>query len=198
MDEGPIEKRTRGFWYPPKWKWLVVLGLLILAVVVDGVGTWWNIRRANSVVPPPVTTTPQWDGIYPEVIVRITTNASHKTELSDSISNHTISVRHEEPVNQFEVDIRSGMFVLRQSDFFIPDSVPLNLIRTFRPWDNVPRAFGMGANHPYDICPTGNRYPYTYMDLFLEDGDSVHFDRVSKGTNYTDAIYKHFETSSEF
>lgn len=128
----------------------------------------------------------------------MTIDPSGEMHLSDSISNHAISVQHEEPVNQFEVDLRSGMFVLRQTDFFIPDSVPVNLIRTFRPWDNVPRAFGIGANHPYDICPTGNRHPYTYMDLFLEDGNSLHFDRVSKGINYADAVYKHYETSAEF
>jgi YD repeat-containing protein len=191
-------KEPRNFWHPPRWKWLVVLGLLILAVAADLAADWWNVRRANSVIPRPVDTTPRWDGVYPEVIVRVTTGASHKTELIDSISNHTISVQHKEPVNQFEVDLRSGMFVLRQTDFFIQDSVPLNLIRTFRPWDNVPRAFGIGANHPYDICPTGNRYPYTYMDLFLEDGNSVHFDRVSEGTKYADAVYKHYETSAEF
>ena len=56
----------------------------------------------------------------------------------------------------------------------------------------------MGANHPYDICPTGTRFPYTYQDLHLEDEWPIHFPRISKGTGYADAVFRHSETSSEF
>lgn len=56
----------------------------------------------------------------------------------------------------------------------------------------------MGMNHPYDICPTGTRFPYTYMDLNLEDGRQIHFRRISKGTGYADAVFRHEATSSEF
>lgn len=45
-------KKPRNFWHPPRWKWLVVMGLLILAVAVDLAGNWWNVHRANSVIPP--------------------------------------------------------------------------------------------------------------------------------------------------
>jgi YD repeat-containing protein len=56
----------------------------------------------------------------------------------------------------------------------------------------------VGANHPYDICPTGTRFPYTYQDLNLEDEWPIHFPRISKGTGYADAVFRHSETSSEF
>src|ERR1035438_1601701 len=58
--------------------------------------------------------------------------------------------------------------------------------------------FGPGTNHPYDICPTGTRFPYTYMDLNLEDGRQIHFRRISKGTGFADAVFRHENTSSEF
>ena len=90
------------------------------------------------------------------------------------------------------------MFILRQTDLFVPGSMPLSLTRTYRIWDWGTRAFGVGSNHPYDICPTGTRSPYTYMDLNLEDGRQIHFPRVSAGTGYVDAVYRHDETSSEF
>jgi YD repeat-containing protein len=108
------------------------------------------------------------------------------------------TVRHDSPVNEFQVDLHSGMFVLRQTDFFISDVMPLSLTRTYRPWDSQSRAFGPGTNHPYDICPTGTRFPYTYMDLNLEDGRQIHFPRISKGTGYADAVFRHDGTSSEF
>jgi YD repeat-containing protein len=36
------------------------------------------------------------------------------------------------------------------------------------------------------------------MDLNLEDERRIHFPRVSKGTDYSDAVYRHGSTSSEF
>lgn len=102
------------------------------------------------------------------------------------------------PVNEFQVDLHSGVFVLRQTDLFVADSMPLVLTRTYRPWSNYVRAFGVGTNHPYDICPTGTRFPYTYLDINLEDERQIHFPRISKGTHYSDAVYRHSDTSSEF
>ena len=108
------------------------------------------------------------------------------------------TVRKESSVNEFQVDLHSGMFLLRQTDIFISDVIPVSLTRTYRVWDFYARAFGVGTNHPYDICPTGTRFPYTYMDLNLEDGRRIHFGRISKGTGYADAVFRHDETSSEF
>jgi YD repeat-containing protein len=108
------------------------------------------------------------------------------------------TVRHESPVNDFLVDLHTGRFVLRQTDLFVADVMPLSLTRTYIVWDYHSRAFGVGGNHPYDICPTGTRRPYTYTDLNLEDFYQVHMRRISKGTGYADAVFRHEETSSEF
>lgn len=90
------------------------------------------------------------------------------------------------------------MFVVRQTDLFIPDVIPILLTRTYRDWDSYSRAFGKGGNHPYDVCPTGTRFPYTYMDLNLEDDRQIHFRRISEGTGYADAVFGHDQTASEF
>jgi YD repeat-containing protein len=108
------------------------------------------------------------------------------------------TVRHDVPVNEFLVDLHSGMFGIRQTDLFISGVMPVSLTRTYRVWDVSSRAFGIGGNHPYDICPTGTRFPYTYMDLNLEDDRQIHFRRISKGTSYADAVFGHDETASEF
>lgn len=191
--------KRRNFWRPPIWKWLVVVSLLIVAILLDGRSPLFRKSPQVQSETTPVRNVPtQWDGSYPVVVVKIISGTSHKPKLEDSISSRTLSVQHNDPVNQFEVDLRSGMFVLRQSDFFVPAAIPLNLVRTFRPWDEESRAFGIGANHPYDICPVGTRNPYTYIDLYLEDGNPIHFDRVSKGVGYADAVYKHYGSSPEF
>ncbi|MFY9683016.1 MAG: DUF6531 domain-containing protein, partial [Candidatus Sulfotelmatobacter sp.] len=119
-------------------------------------------------------------------------------KFKSSVSLVKPTLRHDSPVNEFAVDLHSGMFLLRQTDIFISDVMPLSLTRTYRVWDKNSRAFGAGSNHPYDICPTGTRFPYTYMDLNLEDGRQVYFERISKGTGYADAVFRHDRTSSEF
>ena len=131
-------------------------------------------------------------------LVVSSTPGSPKPKLDAAIRRVKPSVRHDSPVDEFQVDLQTGMFILRQTDLFVPDSMPLSLTRTYRVWDWGTRAFGVGSSHPYDICPTGKRSSYTYMDLNLEDGRRFHFPRVSSGTGYADVVYRHDETSSEF
>src|SRR6266850_1488372 len=143
-------------------------------------------------------TPPAWDGAYPYLVIdaQKDNHANFRFQSSDVQVRPT--AQHDSAVNQFQVDLHSGMFVLRQTDLFVADSMPLVLTRTYRPWSKYARAFGVGANHPYDICPTGTRFPYTYTDLNLEDERRIHFPRISKGTHYSDAVYRHSATSSEF
>ncbi len=108
------------------------------------------------------------------------------------------TLRHETPVNEFVVNLRNGNFKLLQTDLFVPDIMPLSLTRTYFAWNPHSQAFGVGTSHPYDICPTGTRFPYTFMDLNLEDGYKVYMPRISKGTGYADAVFRHSRSSSEF
>ncbi len=101
------------------------------------------------------------------------------------------SLNNDVPVEQYEVDLRSGQFILRQTDLFINDSAPIALTRTYRLWDRDWRAFGVGANQSFDMFPVGDHFPYTYIDLILGDGIAVHYDRISKGTSYADFVAEH-------
>ena len=54
--------------------------------------------------------------------------------------------------------------------------MPLSLTRTYIAWDYHSRAFGVAANHSYDICPAGDHFPYTYADaVFRHDQSSSEF-----------------------
>jgi YD repeat-containing protein len=147
---------------------------------------------------------PGWNGSHPfltlsgdDYLTIATSDAgSQQPKFSSSISLIQPTLQHDGPVDQFQVDLHSGRFILRQTDLFAYDIPPLVLTRTYITWDPHSRAFGQGGNHPYDICPTGTRFPYTYMDLNLEDGQQVHFRRVSKGTGFADAAFRHLDTSS--
>lgn len=139
---------------------------------------------------------PTWDGSYPYLV--ISTVPSNPSTFKSSVLLLPPTVRHDSPVNDFLVNLQSGRFVLRQTDFFVADVMPLSLTRTYIVWDYHSRAFGVGGNHPYDICPTGTRNPYTYMELNLEGDRWVYLRRISKGTGYADAVFRHDATASEF
>lgn len=143
------------------------------------------------------TPTPATDGSYGVVRIEPLTSGGKRT-FRHSLQTNRPTLQHNAPVDSFEVDMRSGLFVLRQTDLFIKDTMPLCLTRTYRPWDTAVRAFGIGTSHPYDVTEYGSRFPYTYTEIVLEDSDTVHFDRISKGTGYADAVYEHTATASEF
>lgn len=189
-------KHGKDFWHPPLWKWLVFL------LLAGGCILLFRYHPAAKPVKvellPLNYPTPTWDGSYPRVVIFPVSEGAGAWKFNGSISLKKPTLRHDSPVNEFEVALDSGMFKLRQTDLFVSDVMPLVLTRTYRTWDDYAKPFGGGASHPYDICQTGSNHPYTYMDLTLEDGRAFHFPRISKGTGYADAVYRHYTTSSEF
>ena len=194
--EGESSLKAKNLWHSAKWKWIVVAGLLAWAFVLSGLP--FKFFPLKPKLAPRGKLAPVWDGAYAKLVLRRQTNASHQLALTSSIVNQAPTLSHQGPVDQFEVDLHSGEFILRQTDFFIADAIPLALVRTYHSWSYESTAFGMGTSHPYDIAPTGNRNPYTFLDLNLEDGRTIHFKRISEGTGYTNAMYEHDDTSSPF
>jgi RHS repeat-associated protein len=88
------------------------------------------------------------------------------------------------------VDLGSGLFVHGTSDMSLGGIGSLSLNRTYRPNDTRSRAFGIGASHIYDMYLVGSTFPYTYMDLVGPDGSRTHFNRISAGTSYDDAVFE--------
>src|SRR5579872_1800068 len=105
-------------------------------------------------------------------------------------------------VDRYEVDLRYGSFVIRQTDLSFKDAVVVRLTRTYSSYDwiqpNPVHAFGRNANHSFDIAPVGTRNPYTQQFLVLGDGNYLYFDRISKGTGYADSVFQHTETATSF
>jgi hypothetical protein len=98
------------------------------------------------------------------------------------------------------VDLGTGLFILTNTDVQLSDVLPISLQRTYRQNDTVSRSFGIGATHPYDMFLVGAAFPsaYTYQELILPDGARVHYDRISTGTSYSDAVYEHTSSGTAF
>ena len=88
------------------------------------------------------------------------------------------------------VNLSTGLFVMTKTDLILPDVLPIAFTRRYRPRDTMSRAFGIGASHSYDLFLVGTTFPYTYVDVILPDGGRIHYDRISPGTGYADAIYE--------
>ena len=96
------------------------------------------------------------------------------------------------------VNLGTGLLVVEKTDLALPDTIPINITRTYRQDDPASRSFGIGATHPYDIFIVGDTLPYTYIDLILPDGGRIHYDRISPGTIWLDAVYEAAETPTIF
>src|SRR5207237_1293834 len=96
------------------------------------------------------------------------------------------------------VDLGTGLFVLNKTDLALSDVIPISLNRTYRPNDSRSRPFGIGATHNYEIFLIGDSTSYTYADLILPDGGRIHYPRISSGTQWFDAVFKHTATPTAF
>jgi len=88
-----------------------------------------------------------------------------------------------------QINLRSGLLLDQRTDFLISDKVPLELTRLLRTQDSRSRAFGIGGTHNLNIFLSGDRWPFTWMDLVLESGTHSHFRRSNWGFGCWDANY---------
>jgi RHS repeat-associated protein len=76
------------------------------------------------------------------------------------------------------VDPSTGAFIMRKTDLYLPDVMPLALTRTYDGLDTQQRAFGTGMTHAYGLFQyTTNAF--NDGDLILPDGGRIHYVRTS-------------------
>jgi len=96
------------------------------------------------------------------------------------------------------VDCATGLFLNSATDLAIADIMPIQISRTYRPRDAASRSFGIGTNLSYDMFLVGDTNPWTYQELILPDGGRIRYNRISPGTNYTDAVYEHKSSTTKY
>jgi YD repeat-containing protein len=84
-----------------------------------------------------------------------------------------------------------GSFIHIKTDLYVTDDVmPLAFTRAVIPLGDWAKRFKVYVPHVYDPFLTGSRFPYTFLDWTLPDLETVHYERISSGTGYTDAVYE--------
>jgi hypothetical protein len=141
------------------------------------------------------TVAPEFNGTHPCVVASFSS-----AQLVTKVGQCETPTLNGSEVDRFEVDLRYGAFIVRQSDLFLKDVIDVPFMRSYnsQDWADPIHAFGRKSNHSYDIAPVGSRWPYTYIQLMLEDGDFIYFKRISEGTGFADAVFMHTETSTPF
>jgi YD repeat-containing protein len=102
------------------------------------------------------------------------------------------------PTDGDPIDLYSGLYVRTTVDLSIDDTIPISLERTYRNGDHFSRSFGVGTSHPYDMFIVGDGVTFSYADLIMADGAPIHFERISPGTGYADAVFEHTSTPTSF
>jgi RHS repeat-associated protein len=95
------------------------------------------------------------------------------------------------------VDMGTGLYVHENSDLFLPDTWPLDLVRTYRQGDANSRPFGVGMTHPFEMF-LWSANQYQEADLILPNGGRVHYIRTSSGSGFTDAVFESTVTPTRF
>ena len=139
------------------------------------------------------------DGRYPCLIAkRLKADQSAAPRFTVTLDNCLQGTLLDAAVDEIEIDLRYGLVVTRTTDLFVRDSVPIAITRCYRLWDENSRAFGRGSALSWDMYPVGRRNPYTYVDIITCDGGRLHFDRISQGSGYANALFEHRETATPF
>jgi YD repeat-containing protein len=95
---------------------------------------------------------------------------------------------NEHRLDVFEIPLEGGFFPIK-TDLYVPDAIPLAFTRTYFPLTAWSERFQVFLPHVYGPFLTGSRFPYTYRDWRLPDGQSIHYKRISSGTGFADAIF---------
>lgn len=176
---------------------LIGRALILLTLFAVGYVYWHGhggavIRRADV---ERATVPARLNGTHPCVFADITPGGA----IQPALGQCATPTEHKGSQERVEVDLRYGAFILRETDLLVNGKVEIPLARAyFSNAPGYPLAFGLNSNQQYDVAPVGSRFPYTYVNLLLEDNDFLFYKRISSGTGYKDAVYLHTETSTRF
>jgi YD repeat-containing protein len=103
-----------------------------------------------------------------------------------------------QPLHKGHIDAATGLYVREDEDLVLRGTPSFVLRRTYRTRDSRSRAFGVGGSHTGDWYLVGDGATFQWVDLILEDGGRIHYERVSSGTTIAGAQFEHSTTPTEF
>ncbi len=157
----------------------------------------WQHRPALHV---PATPTPARAGQtgLPPCFFLVPGDSASQSVASGSVNDCLLLVPDGKIANLFEVNLRTGGFIPVKTDSYVADTIPLAFTRVYRPIDEWTNRTQIYLLDVYDPFLEGSRFPYTYVEWNLPDSQVIHYDRVSPGTGYADAVFEHSDNTALF
>jgi len=117
-------------------------------------------------------------------------SATEQPVVTGSVSDCLLLVPNGRRLNLYEVPLGASALIPVKTDLYVSDTIPLAFTRTYVPQDEWAKRYKVYLPNVYDPYLTGSRRPYTYSDWLLPDRQTIHYQRISPGTGYADAIYE--------
>jgi RHS repeat-associated protein len=97
------------------------------------------------------------------------------------------------------VDLASGNLNLAHTDLVEAGRPQIDVSRIYRSQDTASRAFGVGMSMTYSMALyQPDAHNFSSVDLVFADGSHVHYNRISPGTGYSDAVYEQATSGGDF
>jgi YD repeat-containing protein len=103
-----------------------------------------------------------------------------------------------EPLHQGRVDVSTGLYVREDEDIVLGKGPAFVWRRTYLSGDRVSRHFGIGTTHNAEWYLIGDPQHFEWAELIRDDGSRIHFDRLTPGQSYANAVYGHTATPTEY
>jgi YD repeat-containing protein len=143
--------------------------------------------RVKAAPGPSISQEPGQSGL-PPCFFLVPQKAIHQTVASGSVNDCLALLPNGERLDLFEIGLGGG-FSLIKTDLYVPDIIPLAFTRTYVPLNDWSERFQVFLPHVYDPYLTGSRFPYTFANWQLPDGQPIHYELISAGTGFADAIF---------
>src|SRR5206468_11648678 len=96
------------------------------------------------------------------------------------------------------VDIATGLYIREDEDLVLAETPAFVWRRTYLSGDHVSRQFGVGTTHNGEWYLIGDPTRFQWAELILEDGGRIHFDRLTPGSSFLNAVFGHNRTPTRF
>jgi YD repeat-containing protein len=165
--------QTTQLWFVP-----AMVATAALVAVIAMPGTW---RRLPLMGGP----APDWKALERFPQMRTGWKGTPRPLFSGDVRYH-----------RWNLDYATGVFSHNQTDFYIGDSIPLNLTRVYLNRFES-QAFGAGMSASCDILLLGDSVRFTYLDLIMPNGQQFHFKRISPGDSWAGSVFRSDPASNQ-
>src|SRR5687768_14742546 len=103
-----------------------------------------------------------------------------------------------QPLHKGYISLGTGLYVREDEDLIVRGTPTVFLRRTYRSGFHIQREFGIGATHNGGLLLEGDPDRFQWVQMGSPIGAHVRFERISPGTSYSNALFEHRGSPSEW